>query len=87
MHIFSDMYTNPIGCRSGTSNFVNNPLGNIRSFSIVVVSIVDSIRSNDISDFLELIREKFEDQESVQIVEKQLYLICMGSSQKFESFL
>ena len=41
----------------------------------------------DIDDFLELIREKFEDRESVQTAGRQLYLIRMGSSQKFESFL
>ena len=41
----------------------------------------------DIDDFLELIMEKFEDRESVQTAGRQLYLIRMGSSQKFESFL
>jgi hypothetical protein len=41
----------------------------------------------DIDDFLVLIKEKFEDRESVQTAGRQLYLIRMGSSQKFESFL
>jgi hypothetical protein len=41
----------------------------------------------DIDEFLELIREKFEDRESVHTAGRQLYLIRMGSSQKFESFL
>jgi hypothetical protein len=41
----------------------------------------------DVDDFLELINEKFEDRESVQTAGKQLYLIRMGSSQKFERFL
>jgi hypothetical protein len=41
----------------------------------------------DIDDFLALIKEKFEDRESVQTAGRQLYLIRMGSSQRFESFL
>ena len=41
----------------------------------------------DVDSFLEVIKEKFEDREQIQTAGKQLYLIRMGSSQRFESFL
>ena len=41
----------------------------------------------NVDDFLGVIKEKFKDREQIQTAGKQLYLIYIGLSQRFESFL